>query len=108
MVKLNQVKNFEKLIQYLNEELGWPIEGEIDDITYHIDVEKHLSLNENEVAKVRHVYRLKRMHKEQPFGIFFVDFEGERMPVSVLKRILRSIAVRQKANANAADKKNGK
>jgi hypothetical protein len=103
-IKLQQVKNFEKLLQYLETELGWPVEGrEIDDIAFPFDLETDLGLDKNEVAKVRHVYRLKKMHKKQPFGIFFVDFEGKKMPVSVLKRILRNLALKRKANARAAD-----
>ena len=103
-IKLQQVKNFEKLLQYLETELGWPVEGrEIDDIAFPFDLETDLGLDKKEVAKVRHVYRLKKMHKKQPFGIFFVDFEGKKMPVSVLKRILRTLALRRRANAKAAD-----
>ncbi len=103
-IKLQQVKNFEKLLQYLETELGWPVEGrEIDDIAFPFDLEADLGLDKKEVAKVRHVYRLKKMHKKQPFGIFFVDFEGKKMPVSVLKRILRTLALRRRANAKAAD-----
>lgn len=103
-IKLQQVKNFDKLLKYLETELGWPVEGrEIDDIAFPFDLEADLGLDKNEVAKVRHVYRLKKMHKKQPFGIFFVDFEGKKMPVSVLKRILRNLALKRKANAKAAD-----
>jgi hypothetical protein len=103
-IKLQQVKNFDKLLKYLESELGWPVEGrEIDDIAFPFDLEADLGLDKNEVAKVRHVYRLKKMHKKQPFGIFFVDFEGKKMPVSVLKRILRNLALKRKANAKAAD-----
>ena len=103
-IKLQQVKNFDKLLKYLETELGWPVEGrEIDDIAFPFDLESDLGLDKNEVAKVRHVYRLKKMHKKQPFGIFFVDFEGKKMPVSVLKRILRNLALKRKANAKAAD-----
>lgn len=103
-IKLQQVKNFDKLLRYLETELGWPVEGrEIDDIAFPFDLESDLGLDKNEVAKVRHVYRLKKMHKKQPFGIFFVDFEGKKMPVSVLKRILRNLALKRRANARAAD-----
>ncbi len=103
-IKLQQVKNFDKLIKYLETELGWPVEGrEIDDIAFPFDLEADLGLDKKEVAKVRHVYRLKKMHKKQPFGIFFVDFEGKKMPVSVLKRILRTLALKRRANATAAD-----
>ena len=103
-IKLQQVKNFDKLLKYLETELRWPVDGrEIDDIAFPFDLEADLGLDKNEVAKVRHVYRLKKMHKKQPFGIFFVDFEGKKMPVSVLKRILRNLALKRKANAKAAD-----
>lgn len=78
-IKLQQVKNFDKLLKYLEDELGWPVQGrEIDDITFPFDLEADLGLDKKEVAKVRHVYRLKKMHKKQPFGIFFVDFEGKK------------------------------
>ncbi len=103
-IKLQQVKNFNKLLEYLETELGWPVDGrEIDDISFPFDLETDLHLDKKEVAKVRRVYRLKKMHKKQPFGIFFVDFEGKKMPVSVLKRILRSLALRRRAYARSAD-----
>lgn len=54
--------------------------------------------------KVREIKQLRPLAEEQPWGIFFINFEPRRLPVVVLRRILRALVPRQRASANVPDR----
>jgi predicted helicase len=51
---------------------------------------------------------LRPLRDGQPWGIFFVDFEPKRLPVVVLRRILRALVVKKRQSANKAHQKGWK
>ncbi|MEI7989401.1 MAG: type ISP restriction/modification enzyme [Chloroflexota bacterium] len=46
------------------------------------------------------IHQLRPLHNNQPWGIFFVEFEKKRMPVVVLRRILSHLVIKKRAAAN--------
>ena len=42
--------------------------------------------------------------RNQPWGIFFVEFEKKKLPVVVLRRILRTLVFKKRQSANKADR----
>ena len=102
--KLRQIKNFLSLVKYLRDELDWPIETEsFDDFTYDYAPEK-LGLKPKEAAKVREVKQLRPLSSNQPWGIFFVDFEPKRLPVVALRKILGNLVVKKRASASSTER----
>lgn len=105
MIDLRNVKTFDDLVVYLRDELDWPIEDDsIEDITYDYSAEE-LGIDPKNAVKIRKIKQLRPLTTEQRWGIFFIDFEPKRLPVVVLRRILRSLIVKKRAvnaSANAA------
>ena len=100
--RLRGIKTFEKLIQYLEEELDWPVsEYSFEDLTFEYSPVE-LGLKEEEAAKVKTIHQLRPLHYQQPWGIFFIEFEKKRMPVVVLRRILSHLVLKKRAAANRA------
>lgn len=100
---LRSIRNFNELIQYLEDELGWPLnEYGFDDLTFQYDAEE-LGLKDDDAAKVKAIYQLRPLQHGQPWGIFFVEFEKKKLPVVVLRRILSHLVVKKRASANRAN-----
>jgi hypothetical protein len=102
---LRNVRNFDSLIRYLEDELGWPLDGyEMEDLTFDYEP-SDLGLKEEEAAKVKSIRQLRPLTSSQPWGIFFIEFDKKQLPVVVLRRILSHLVLKKRASANAADAK---
>jgi len=100
---IQSVRTFDALLHYLEDELDWPItEMDVDDLTFDYEPEE-LGLNPKIAAKIKSIKQLRPLTSGQPFGIFFVEFEPKRLPVTVLRRILGSLVTKKRKSANPSD-----
>ena len=100
--QLRNIKTFEELIRYLEDELDWPLsEFGFEDLTFEYSPSE-LGLKEEDAAKVRTIHQLRPLVDNQPWGIFFVEFENKRMPVVVLRRILSHLIVKKRVSSEKA------
>jgi hypothetical protein len=101
--ELAKVDSFPKLVKLLRDKLDWPIdEGyEFDDVTFEYEP-KDLGLKPEEAAKVREIHQLRPLVTGQPWGIFFLSFDEKAMSVTVLRRVLRELVVKQRASGQSA------
>lgn len=101
--ELAKVDSFPKLVKLLRDKLDWPInEGyEFDEITFEYEP-KDLGLKPEEAAKVREIHQLRPLITGQPWGIFFLSFDEKAMSVTVLRRVLRELVVKQRASSRNA------
>jgi hypothetical protein len=99
---LNRVKSiadFPSLVEYLQEDLGWPMDVEdVEDLVFEYEPEE-LGLKEAHKVKINEIKQLRPLATNQPWGIFYLDFEPKRLPVVVLRRILRSLVPKKRASA---------
>lgn len=98
---LREVKNFRQLLAYLRNELDWPIEqdADVDDLTFDYTPEE-LGLSDEYHDVIKEVRQIRPLTSNQPWGIFYVNFEKQKLPVVVLRRILRALVVKQRRSAN--------
>lgn len=91
--RLQTLTNFETLLDYLRDELGWPIEVEdLDEATFEYSPQE-LNINPRYAARITSIKQLRPLVDQQVWGIFFVEFDDNRLPVMALRRILQSLAV---------------
>lgn len=96
---LDKITTFGALIDYLRDQLDWPIEEmSFDDLTYEWDP-KEFGLKADEIAGQVEIKQLRPIERE-PWGIFFLSLPQRKIPVTVLRRILGHLAVRKRASAN--------
>jgi len=101
--QLRQIRSFPSLIEYLRDELDWPIEAEnLDDVTFDYELEE-LGI-EAEKAHKPEIKQLRPLAPGQPWGVFLLKFGPKRLPVVLLRRILRSLVKRKRQRASAADR----
>lgn len=95
--------NFDDLLAYLDEELGWPLQGyQFDDLTFSYEPQE-LGLRDEDAAKIKRIHQLRPLETGQPWGIFFVEFDRKKLPIVVLRRILSYLVVRKRASADKAE-----
>ena len=101
--KLRMVTTLSQLKKFLTTDLGWPLgDFEIEELTFDYDPIE-LGLDSRHAAKIKSIKRLRSLSIDQPWGIFFVEFEKKHLPTAVLRRILGSVAVKKRSNKQAAD-----
>lgn len=100
--RLRSLKTFEDLTGYLEDELGWELQGyDFDQLTFEYQPSE-LGLKDEDAVKVRRIHQLRPLEPGQPWGIFFVEFEKKKLPVVVLRRILSHLVIKKRADANRA------
>jgi hypothetical protein len=103
--KLLEVRDFTSLVQYLRDDLDWPLDvEEIEDLTFEYEPED-LGLAPEHAVKVKEIKQLRPVVDRQPWGIFWVEFENRALPVTVMRQILRALVFKKRASARAADRK---
>ena len=101
---LANIKNFQQLIAYLRNEMGWPIDGDdFEELTFEYTPEE-LGIDIKTAAKIQEIKRLRPLSSHQPWGIFFVKFEPKKLPVVALRRILSQVAIKKRASANSTER----
>ncbi len=98
--ELARVNSFPKLVALLRDKLEWPIDEdyEFEDVIFEYDPHE-LGLKEEETAKIREIHQLRPLVTNQPWGVFFISFEEKQLSVTVLRRILRALVVKQRGAA---------
>ena len=92
------------LVKYLRDDLGWPINSEnFEDLTFDYAAEE-LGLDAATAVKVKEIKQLRPITHQQPWGIFFINFEPKRLPIVVLRRILRALVIKKRASATKASR----
>src|SRR6266566_6152475 len=97
---LRAIKNFPQLVAYLRDDLGWPIDtDDFDELTFEYSPDE-LGLDPAIAVKINEIKQLRPLSSEQPWGIFFVNFEPKRLPVVALRRILSALVLKKRHSAN--------
>ena len=97
---IRKVKDFPSLVDFLANELEWPIDldvfDDIDVFAYEFTPEE-LGLQEQYAAKINEIKQLRPLSVEQPWSVFWVDFEPRRLPITALRRILSKFVTKKRA-----------
>jgi hypothetical protein len=104
---LRSITDFDGLLAYLGSELDWPVEDYTrEELTFEYDADE-LGLKDEEVAKLSNgsIQQLRPLQGQQPFGIFFVEFDHAKLPIVVLRRILSQLVIKKRSSANSAEAK---
>ena len=92
--RLQDVHDLGTLLKYCSSKLNWPIEedwfDDLDNLVYDFSA-SDLGIKDEEFVRISSLKQLRPLVDDQPWGIFAVDFTGERLEISVLRRIIRSL-----------------
>ena len=89
--------------------LDWPIRDDLawDDVQLEWEPEE-LHLDPEKVAKLRHISQIRQLTKDQKFGVFVLEFEGGRLPVGAIRRLVQRLVKNERARTGAARTPSGR
>lgn len=98
---LETVTSFEALIDYLRDELEWPLpeNANIDNTTFTYTAAE-LGLKEDVVGGGVEFRQLRPMTTNQPWGIFFLNLPHKDLPQTLVRNILGKLTIKKRASAN--------
>ncbi|GAK61488.1 adenine specific DNA methyltransferase [Candidatus Vecturithrix granuli] len=97
IAKLRSLTDFHALIAYLRDELDWPIEAhDAEDLVFEYEPEE-LGIDKQYAVNILSIKQLRPLVDQQPWGVFYLEFERKRLPVVVLRRILRAFVAARRA-----------
>ena len=105
--ELQRIDDFNKLLPFLKNRMGWPIEQDVldeDDPLEEATFEftpRELGIDPDKAPNIRGIRQLRPFHAEQPFGVFLISFEDKDLKVTAMRRILRAL-VKKKREVNNA------
>ncbi|MGF0256071.1 type ISP restriction/modification enzyme [Rhodococcus erythropolis] len=91
-------KSADHLLELLRNGLDWPIPGDLSwgDIQLEWEPEE-LHLDPAKVAKLKQISQIPPLTKDQKFGVFLLDFEGGRLPVGAIRRLVQRLVKNERA-----------
>ncbi|MBU1207624.1 MAG: hypothetical protein KKH04_11950 [Proteobacteria bacterium] len=102
--RLRSIKTLPQLIAYLRDELEWPIgRDDIEDVTFDYDPEE-LGFDAASSVRFKEIKQIRPLESNQPWGIFWINFEKKRLPVVMLRRILANLAIKKRPSARKGDR----
>lgn len=97
---LDAARSVEGLLTLLHEGLSWPLPSHLDTIPL-IDWEpEELHLRAEEIGRLTAIQQVPRLTTSQPFGVFILTFEGGRLPIGALRRVVNRLVVKKRASRN--------
>lgn len=101
---LQNVINFDSLIEYLRDELDWDFQAEdIEDLTFDYEPAE-LGLDEATAAKIDSIKQLRPFTSNQPWGIFWIDFGEQKSSATAMRALLRTLVKRKRESDNDSDR----
>ncbi len=98
--KLSHIHTIPALVKYLDEELGWPVGvDDWEDAVFDWQPEE-LNLKAEHQVAIKSIKQLRPLVSGQPWGIFFVDFDKGRLPVTVLRRMLNGLVIKSRVKGS--------
>ncbi len=98
--QLRDIKSFEDVIEFLTDELDWPIgAGDLEEATFDWDPDE-LGLPPERVPHLASLRQLRPLESAQPWGIFFLEFDGPRLPLTALRRLLDKLVTKKRASGS--------
>lgn len=101
--ELRGVTDFPSLIELLRDRLDWEFPEDLgyDQLTYRYTADE-LGLKVDSQVEITQLRPI--LGQQNPWGVFFVDFDKATLPVSILRRILSSVSRRNRETANTAER----
>jgi len=100
VAQLRRVRSLDDVLKLLHDELDWPIEAdELDKAVFDYKPEE-LGIPAERVPQLTSIRQLQPLTLHQPWGMFFLEFTGPRLPITPLRRLLQSLVTKSRARVH--------
>ena len=101
---MRRIRTFAQVFQYLVDVQDWPLKLEhLDDvedlsaITYGW-TPAELGIPPGRLKDLKRLQQMQRFNSNQPWGVFFLEFAGSRLPRTQIRRLLQALVHRKRAS----------
>jgi hypothetical protein len=102
--ELREVRTLQQVVDFLSDELDWPLSSaDLEDIVFEYTPEE-LGIPKDQVTKLISLRQMRPLVTNQPWGIFFIEFSGPKLPVTVLSRLLSALVTKKRAAGDGSRK----
>ena len=86
------------LVKLLRDGLDWQIPTDLtwDDLQLEWEPEE-LHLDPDKVARLKHISQLPQLKADQRFGVWVLEFDGGRLPVGAIRRLVQRLVRTERA-----------
>jgi hypothetical protein len=99
---LRDVRDLESVLKFLADELDWPVDlDQLEESYFDWDPEE-LGIPVERVPSVVSLRQLRPLTAEQPWGLFFMEFSGPRLPLMTLRRLLQSLVTKKRQTGDGS------
>jgi Type ISP C-terminal specificity domain len=100
--RLRQVRTIDDMLEYLTDELDWPVDADdLEEATFDYSPEE-LGIAASQMPRLKSLRELRPLSAKQPWGIFFIEFSGPRLPITPLRRLLQSLVTKKRARLGSS------
>ena len=94
----------EALLELLFDGLEWPRPAnmEIEDIPLLDWSPDELHLDPEQIARLTKIQQLPSLTAKQPFGVFILSFDGGRLPLGAVRRVVNRLVRKKRARGKSA------
>ena len=98
---LRRMRTFMEVFRYLVDVRGWPLESDhlenddLDAVTYDWDPDE-LGIASDGLRDLRELRQMRPLAANQPWGVFFLEFSGTRLPRVQIRRLLRALVAKKR------------
>ena len=107
---MRRIRTFAEVFQYLVDVQGWPLEMEhlhddedLSAVTYDWDPAE-LGIPTDRLQDLRRFQQMRPLTADQPWGVFFLEFAGARLPRTQVRQLLRALVHRKRASASPSNR----
>ena len=107
---LRGLRTFMEVFRYLVDVRGWPLaadhieDEDLDRVTYDWDADD-LGIPASALRDLRELRQMRPLTAGQPWGVFFLEFGGERLPKVQIRSVLRALVTKKRTSAAAASRR---
>lgn len=98
--RLTAINSIESLLEFLREDLKWEIDDPDPDVAANEFTPEELGLKEEHIPKINAIYQIRPVTSQQPWGIFFIDFENKKLPITIMRRILNQLVIKKRGTSS--------
>lgn len=100
--ELRKVRSLDDVLELLADDLDWPITvDDLEDAIWDLEPED-LGIPADRVPYLRSLRQLRPLVEKQPWGVFFLEFDGPRLPLTALRRLLDKLVTKKRQVGNGS------
>ena len=102
---LRRIRGFAQVFTYLSAERGWPLdvddltEEDLKALTYDWEADE-LGIPPDSISRLERLRQMRPVTAGQPWGVFFLEFAGSRLPITQVRRILQALVTKRRASSD--------